>query len=182
MPLHCKAFARLNDCSNWGEVDITFVFKRENCKVSISKIFQQMIKSLPYLGPFRTILCLNNGSLICMGHELYRSWVILHLIIMNKIKSYGSIRHTHNVYTFDKPNYAWNQHNSETKKFCFCFIVSQKALANQATTALQGKFGTQYFVGMSGPDMCKYYENSVHLMMPRTLSFTRSAGGHSSLR
>ena len=32
-----QAFARLNDCSNWDEVDVTFVqFKRENRKVSNS--------------------------------------------------------------------------------------------------------------------------------------------------
>ena len=25
VPLRCKVFARLNDCSNWDEVDVTFV-------------------------------------------------------------------------------------------------------------------------------------------------------------
>ena len=34
MPLRCKVFARLNDCSNWGEVDVTFVQTRKSQSLS----------------------------------------------------------------------------------------------------------------------------------------------------
>ena len=60
MPLHCKAFARLNDSSNWNEVDVTFIQTRKtqsllcgsentasNVTMSGDKSVQNMLQAPP---------------------------------------------------------------------------------------------------------------------------------------
>ena len=58
VPLHCKIFVRLNDCSNWDEVDVTFFQTRKS----------QSLYSVDMLQPVHVVFRSSISCQVCIRH------------------------------------------------------------------------------------------------------------------